>query len=212
MKEIEAFRAAISNRHFAAAEDILSCLLSNEYLSDYTAEILEYIICEISNTLRRLSLRYQLGAERSIFQDMISSYYLVQFFTLEKLRTDILKRCKCIFSFLLKVNNIDIVAMIKAYIQQNYEYDITLVGIATEFFFNPSYLSRMFKKKTGGNLSAYIEEVRIKEALKLFQSRRLSIAEAARMVGYNDPNYFSKIFKKRTGFSPSFYSTQEGDQ
>lgn len=116
------------------------------------------------------------------------------------------------FSFLLKVNNIDIVAMIKAYIQQNYEYDITLVGIATEFFFNPSYLSRMFKKKTGGNLSAYIEEVRIKEALKLFQSRRLSIAEAARMVGYNDPNYFSKIFKKRTGFSPSFYSTQEGDQ
>ena len=110
------------------------------------------------------------------------------------------------------MNNIDIVAMIKAYIQQNYEYDITLVGIATEFFFNPSYLSRMFKKKTGGNLSAYIEEVRIKEALKLFQSRRLSIAEAARMVGYNDPNYFSKIFKKRTGFSPSFYNTQEGDQ
>ena len=99
MKEIEAFRAAISNRHFAAAEDILSCLLSNEYLSDYTAEILEYIICEISNTLRRLSLRYQLGAERKYFQDMISSYYLVQFFTLEELRTDILKRCKCIFLF-----------------------------------------------------------------------------------------------------------------
>ena len=70
----------------------------------------------------------------------------------------------------------------------------------------------MFKMKTGGNLSAYIEEVRIQKALNLFQSRKLSIAEAARMVAYNDPNYFSKIFKKRTGFSPSFYAAQEGDQ
>lgn len=211
MKEIEAFRVAISDRHFTDAEDLLSCLLCNDYLTDYTAEILEYIVCEVSNTLRRLSLRYQLDAERSIFQDMISSFYLMQFFNLEELRTDILKRCKCIFSFLLKVDYTDIVTMIKAYVQQNYENDITLVGIATEFFFNPSYLSRMFKKKTGGNLSTYIEEVRIQKALMLFQSRKLSIAEAARMVGYNDPNYFSKIFKKRTGFSPSFYAAQEGD-
>lgn len=212
MKDIEAFRTAISDRHFTDAENLLSCLICNDYLSDYTAEILEYIVCEVSNTLRRLSLRYQLDTERSIFQDMISSYYLMQFFNLEELKTDILKRCKCIFSFLLKVDNTDIVAMIKAYVQQNYENDITLVGIATEFFFNPSYLSRMFKMKTGGNLSAYIEEVRIQKALNLFQSRKLSIAEAARMVGYNDPNYFSKIFKKRTGFSPSFYAAQEGDQ
>ena len=38
-----------------------------------------------------------------------------------------------------------------------------------------SYLSHMFKQQTGGNLSAYIEEIRIKEALKLFRTQKLSI-------------------------------------
>ena len=78
------------------------------------------------------------------------------------------------------------------------------------FFFNPSYLSHMFKQQTGGNLSAYIEEIRIKEALKLFRTQKLSIGKVARMVGYNDPNYFSKIFRKRTGFSPAAYAKQDG--
>ena len=211
MKEMELFRAAIADRHFTDAEALLDHLLCAEHLTDYTAELLEYIVCEVSNTLRRLALRYHLDVERSLFQDMLAPYYLMRFFHLEELRCDILKRCKCIFSFLLKVDNTDIVAMIKTYVQQNYERDITLVGIASEFFFNPSYLSRMFKKKTGGNLSTYIEEIRIQEALKLFQSKKISISEAARMVGYNDPNYFSKIFKKRTGFSPSFYASQEGE-
>ena len=208
---MELFRAAIADRHFTDAEALLDHLLCAEHLTDYTAELLEYIVCEVSNTLRRLALRYHLDVERSLFQDMLAPYYLMRFFHLEELRCDILKRCKCIFSFLLKVDNTDIAAMIKTYVQQNYERDITLVGIASEFFFNPSYLSRMFKKKTGGNLSTYMEEIRIQEALKLFQSKKISISEAARMVGYNDPNYFSKIFKKRTGFSPSFYASQEGE-
>lgn len=207
---MEQFRKNISIRHFENTEYYLNQMLKSDNKEAFTPELLEYVICEISNTLRKICLCYQLTINQNIFKEPLTPFYLMAFSELEALRKDLLKRCKAVFSFVNAADSIDVITLIKQYIQKNYEQDITLVSIASEFFFNPSYLSHMFKQQTGGNLSSYIEEIRIKEALKLFRTQKLSIGKVARMVGYNDPNYFSKIFRKRTGFSPAAYTKQDG--
>lgn len=206
---MDRFRKDIGIRHFENTEAYLSQLLKEENAAAYTPELLEYIICETANMLRKIYLSYQLTLDPGIFKELFSSLYAMPFFDLETLRQDLVKRCKAVFSHIHSTDTAHIVPLIKQYIQKNYDQDITLVSIASEFFFNPSYLSHMFKQQTGGNLSSYIEEIRIKEALRLLRMQKLSIGQVARMVGYNDPNYFSKIFRKHTGFSPARYTGQE---
>lgn len=206
---MDRFRKDIGIRHFENTETYLCQLLKEENTADYTPELLEYIICETANMLRKIYLSYQLTLDPGIFKELFYSLYTMPFFSLESLRQDLVKRCKAVFSHIHSTDTAHIVPLIKQYIRKNYDQDITLVSIASEFFFNPSYLSHMFKQQTGGNLSSYIEEIRMKEALKLLQMQKLSIGQVARMVGYNDPNYFSKIFRKHTGFSPARYTGQD---
>jgi len=54
----------------------------------------------------------------------------------------------------------------------------------------------------------YIQEVRLREAMALFQSTELNISEVVYKVGYNDPRYFSSRFKKFVGSTPSDYQEQ----
>ena len=70
-------------------------------------------------------------------------------------------------------------------------------------YLSPGYLSRLFKKEVGQNLSTYIQNVRVEQAKVLLQSTNLKIFEIADEVGINDPVYFSKTFKKITGHRPN---------
>jgi AraC-like DNA-binding protein len=54
-----------------------------------------------------------------------------------------------------------------------------------------------------------INEMRLKEAVKLIHKKFGNISEIAYQVGYNNPSYFAKCFQKRFGILPSWYSMQE---
>lgn len=203
---IEQFRTAVIERNQEDAQHYLCELMDSGNTSIYTPELLEYVIYEIANLLRRLSLVYPDNITPEIYKEVYFDYYLMGFSNILELKIDLLKRVKVIFSSIQKIKNSDIIAMIKKYVQKNYDQDISLSVIASEFFFNPSYLSYLFKQKTGGNLSSYIEEIRVKESLKLLDKGNYTICEISRMVGYNDPNYFTRIFKRHTGFTPNYYT------
>ena len=92
------------------------------------------------------------------------------------------------------------------YIKENYHLnDISLSDISEKFFVSPSYLSRLFKKETGKNLSDFINEYRIEKAKQLLLTTDLKTYEVADRVGIPDPHYFSRLFKRYTGYSPSEY-------
>jgi len=92
------------------------------------------------------------------------------------------------------------------YIKENYHLnDISLSDISEKFFVSPSYLSRLFKKETGKNLSDFINEYRIEKAKQLLLTTDLKTYEIADRVGIPDPHYFSRLFKRYTGCSPSEY-------
>lgn len=102
-------------------------------------------------------------------------------------------------------DNGDTVRKVMNYIDKNFQKDLTLIDLALYCHMNPSYISQLFKQKTGVNITRYIENVRIEKSKVLLSMMELSVIDVALHVGYNDANYFSKVFKKNTGLSPTQY-------
>jgi two-component system response regulator YesN len=102
------------------------------------------------------------------------------------------------------------IRLIKQYIQEHYAQSVSLEDVARLVHFNPVYVSAVFKKETGMSFTGYLTEVRMEEAKKLLKTTSLSVAEIARIVGYNDARYFSQLFIKLVGIKPvefrKFYS------
>jgi YesN/AraC family two-component response regulator len=98
-----------------------------------------------------------------------------------------------------------IIDNIKIYIENNYKkYDINLNLISQLFGFNTSYLSRLFKKETGQNLTDYIIKCRMEKAIEYAKEGKFMYV-TAKNVGIPDPNYFGKCFKKYTKKTYSDY-------
>lgn len=92
-----------------------------------------------------------------------------------------------------------------SFIEQNLSEDLSLVRLADEFHFNPSYLSRLFKQERGVNLSDYMDELKIRKAKELLKREELKIAEVGCLIGYEMPQSFTRFFKKWTGLTPQEY-------
>lgn len=80
---------------------------------------------------------------------------------------------------------------------------ISLKEIAEQTFYNPSYLSRLFKSHYGMSLSEYIKEKRIREAARLLTDSELSNEEIMSKVGYTDRKQFYKHFKEIYNQTPA---------
>ena len=104
---------------------------------------------------------------------------------------------------------VDTIDKIKIYIEENYEKtDLNLKSIAQTFGFNTSYLSRLFKSETGGNLIDYIISCRMNKAIECAKEGK-KMYVTAKIVGIPDPNYFGKCFKKYTGQNYSDFKSKE---
>lgn len=95
------------------------------------------------------------------------------------------------------------------YVEQNYQYDLSLQELAEKkYFMNPSYLSRLFKGAVGQTFSRYVIELRIKKARELLEDKSMKINEVAAQVGYNNTSHFIQSFKKLCGCTPEEYRNQ----
>lgn len=91
------------------------------------------------------------------------------------------------------------------YLQKEYSNNITLEGLAQTFYFSPSYLSYVFKKELGMNITEYLTNYRIKMAKKMLSETNRSIAQVSADTGFNSESYFSRVFKKLVGVPPHEY-------
>ena len=69
---------------------------------------------------------------------------------------------------------------------------------------SPSYISILFKDKTGHNFKDYLLDCRMKRAKELLAAGSQA-AEICENLGYSDYDYFSKSYKKYYGESPAEY-------
>ncbi|MCK7485576.1 MAG: AraC family transcriptional regulator [Bacillus subtilis] len=83
------------------------------------------------------------------------------------------------------------------FISANYSTNIGLYDAAKKLNISTVYLSQLFKKETGMNFNAYVNEYRLNRAKTLIDEGVYKINQISEMVGYNNTQYFSNCFKKK---------------
>lgn len=119
---------------------------------------------------------------------------------------------ECIFSLVSKSThdkNQLLITAIQNYIQEHLSENLNLTVIADYVNYNESYVSRLFKRLTGQNLSEYITDQRMKAAKALLEQTEDTVANISLKIGFHSSQYFSSIFRKNTGLSPNEYRTQK---
>lgn len=94
------------------------------------------------------------------------------------------------------------------YVENNIYSIIDIKTIAAELNFNYSYLSHMFRKKTGITLQQHIMHKKIEKGCELIKEGRLSMTDIALMLNYESLQSFSKAFKHVMGVSPRTYKNK----
>lgn len=107
-----------------------------------------------------------------------------------------------------KVLFLDMMDYLMEYIDKNYSEPITLSLLATKCFFNPSYISREFKKFSGKGFKEYLTERRIVAAEKFLSETNLSIEEIQAQIGFTDKTRFFKEFFSYYNCTPGEYRKQ----
>lgn len=92
-----------------------------------------------------------------------------------------------------------------AYLQNNYQYNITRESVAKQFNVTPNHLSRLFQTHGSTNFSNYLTHVRIDRAKHLLRTYDLKLDDIAVRCGYRDTPYFCRVFKSVTEATPAEY-------
>jgi transcriptional regulator GlxA family with amidase domain len=85
----------------------------------------------------------------------------------------------------------------------------TLSALAKEVHLSRSQLVRAFDATVGMSPMTFLKHMRVQQMARLLSSTDLSIAEAARLVGWTDPNYASRCFHAAYGISPTDFRRRQ---
>ncbi|MFD0869886.1 MULTISPECIES: response regulator transcription factor [Paenibacillus] len=88
------------------------------------------------------------------------------------------------------------------HIHSRYNENLTLKSAATLVCMDETYLSGLFRKKTGTPFIQYVQKVRVERAKHYLSHTDLPVLEIGHRVGFMNTNYFFRIFKKLTGMTP----------
>jgi AraC-type DNA-binding domain-containing proteins len=89
------------------------------------------------------------------------------------------------------------------YIRQNYNTKIGVSEIAEFCHCSESYISHIFKRRTGVNINTYINKTRVEFSKHYLITTNDSMSDISINIGFNDPNYFSRVFTELIGCPPS---------
>jgi two-component system, response regulator YesN len=92
--------------------------------------------------------------------------------------------------------------MVKDYIHGHFGEEISAQQLADMVYLAPSYLSSLFKKETGQNLSKYIKQYRMEKARQMLEETNMKIVCISEKVGYPNVSYFCQSFREYCGVSP----------
>lgn len=83
--------------------------------------------------------------------------------------------------------------------------NLSVEALAEHLNLSRSNVYRKIKALTGKTIIEFIRMVRLKQAIKLMETKKYTLAEIAYQTGFTSPSYFTKSFKDEYGKPPSGY-------
>ncbi len=94
---------------------------------------------------------------------------------------------------------------VRVFLEEHFAEEITLDGLAAQFFLSKFYLARQFRAEYDCTIMEYLIQLRITRAKQLLRYSDDSIAQIAQACGYHDQSYFSRQFLKTEGIGARKY-------
>jgi len=105
----------------------------------------------------------------------------------------------------LTIRDMEIIKQTSQYIKSNYDKQLSVSQLCSEFGISPSKLQEGLKDMHGRTVADYVREIRILKAEELIKGTDLNISEVVYSIGFSSRSYFSKIFKEKFNCSPKDY-------
>ncbi|MDE5742635.1 MAG: AraC family transcriptional regulator [Oscillospiraceae bacterium] len=96
-----------------------------------------------------------------------------------------------------------------AFIEQNFQNDITVEDIAEVCGLNRSYFGKIFKEAVGKSPQDFLLNYRMVKAAELLKLTKLSVGDISNAVGYDNQLHFSRAFKNFYGISPKNWRIEQ---
>ncbi|MDX1349013.1 MAG: AraC family transcriptional regulator [Putridiphycobacter sp.] len=110
-------------------------------------------------------------------------------------------------TLIIQNQNDDRINKVYQYVKDNYKSEISLDQISKVAIMTIPAFCRYFKKYTKQTFTQFVNDFRIRQAIRLIAQGKNSISEIAYDVGFNNISHFNKQFKRVTGKSPSKYKS-----
>ena len=98
------------------------------------------------------------------------------------------------------------------YVYRNLYSGFGVQDIAQAMEYDSSYLSTLFKKRTGQSLHNFIKEAKLQEARVLLLYTSQPLTSIASSLGFHSLSHFSKAFKAAEGIPPLKFRRQGSNQ
>lgn len=90
-------------------------------------------------------------------------------------------------------------------LQTEYQNPTILNELPSRVGLSPFHLQRSFKKHIGQTPKVFLQNIRIRQAKKLLETKEMNNTEICFAVGFDSLSSFYAVFRKMTGLSPKDY-------
>lgn len=198
----------INNKHLPIKTGSIIFIIAGMIYSLQNIDNLQYIYIDYSGSRAdSLISRFNISENNCIFEGMswLIPIWKESLVKANERNIDLLSESMLLYAF-SQLSNYPINSTsntILDFINEHYqESTLSLSLIASEFGYNPKYLSRLFIEKMNISFSDYLKELRLRQAVLLINQGITSIKNISILCGFSDPLYFSKVFKLKFGVSP----------
>ncbi len=94
---------------------------------------------------------------------------------------------------------------VRRYAEERFVEPLGVDDLAKVAGFSRFHFTRLFTAHVGSSPTAWLVELRVKEAARLLRETRLPLKEIAVRSGFKDSGYLGKVFLARTGQPPGSY-------
>lgn len=172
----------------------------NKYsLHELAEKVFDFHVYNVKNNNKIAQLFFDIYEEYSsnfiYSEEMIASKLKILFISLYRIQDN---------ATLIQTHPNKTIDTIIDYLNENYAQEISLDTLSNMFFISKYHLSRLFKQTTGVNLSTFLINIRLSNAVKLLSTSK-SLTQIAIETGFSSVNYMSLQFKKRLKMTPTYY-------